>query len=687
MVFRCLGKFLWNRRISSSQIEAFSQRQCRCLSGDPYQFYREPSNELWGVIEQENARTIQNIDSRLKLEFESEIHQKVAELSDSPKELGPSGQYLYQTSSGSDGQLRYSRRNINDCDAVDEILTLNLSKHELKAMSLSVDESILAYIILPVAAGPAELCIKDLTTSNTTTVPFEGEELAFVECGPIQDNGSHSLFFSTLDAFHRPATVYACTISEDSAISEPIQVYHNSDQAVIVDIQRTKGCQYVAISASTKTSSETYLVSNVSQKLLLVRPRQSGVRYHLDVGVTGDVYILASAEDRQESGLDSNPTLFRTSIEKLPLRDFGCLFGGRDEQFAIVDMDIFRDAVVLFERSITDGSERVRVKGVSSNDADGVVNVPCILHPSGNMYFDAPSVGFTVESPVLEPTGYEYRFGGSNPVSLDPRGDENYNQTQVQVTSHDGVQVPLSLFCRGDVDPYQRDNPVVLIGYGSYGEQVMRGFDSTIASLVDRGVVVAYAHTRGGGELGRSWYDDGRLYNKMNAVEDYLACAQSLVDTIVEPHQLTAKAFSAGGVTVGAAINRAPKLFGCAVFVNAFLDVTISMSNKMALTEHEYDEWGDPTIDKQAAACIASYCPMKNLTPDETHPRTLVVGTLDDPNVPYWHALAYHAKLMNDAPRHLMYMVPHGGHHMHGYSLEVAALTNSFILQQARTPR
>jgi len=461
-------------------------------------------------------------------------------------------------------------------------------------------------------------------------------------------------------------------------------VYHNSDEAIIVDVQRTKGCQCVAIAASAKTSNEIYLMSDISQPPLLVRSRQAGIQYHLDVGTNDDIYLLASADlANHESGLDEQLTLFKTSIGDLPLKsDFGIFMAGRSDEFVISDMDIFRDAIVLYELSVINGHQRIRVK---SSDSDSVVDIPHQMNPCGNMYYHAPAVQYTVESPILEPVIYEYNFADRTSSSLQPNSStqedslDTYACMRVLVPSHDGVQVPLSLFHRKDVDPFQRDNRVVLVGYGAYGEPVMRGFDPTAVPLVDRGIILAYAHTRGGGDLGRAWYEGGRLYNKHNAVEDYLTCAQSLVDTFVEPKRLTAKAFSAGGVTVGAAINRAPELFGSAVFVNAFLDVTTSMSNKMALTEHEYDEWGDPTLDKRAAATIAAFCPITNLKEkNEDYPRTLIVGTLDDTNVPFWHALTYHAKLGGP---HLVYMVPQGGHHMHGSSLDVAALTNTFILQ------
>jgi oligopeptidase B len=678
----------------SEKVDRFNPpRQARHFShpGDPYQFFREPSAKLWNRMGEQNERTLQAIDSSLRMELESDIQTLVARAPESVPEYGPSGNFLYTTSSGLDGRLRYSRTrsslNADDEAEAEEILELNLHEYELKAMSLSVDETFLAYITSTTVANPGEsqLWSKDLGTGKTVQVPTANiQRLGFVEWGPMQENGSHSLFFTSTDAWNRPDSVWACLAT---GISEPVQIYHNSDETVLVDVQRTKGCRYLAISASTKTTNEVYLVSELSQPPVLVRARQAGLQYHLDVGANGDVYLLVNSQDDLNNDSNEQLMLFRSSVDSLPLKsnssDFGTFIAGSTDEYVIADIDIFRDALVLYERSTIDGSQRIRIKG---SNGDHSINIAQQMNPSGNMWYDAPSVQFTVESPVTGPLTHEYNFETETrsalQSSISPE-EEAYAHSRLLVPSHDGVQVPLTLIHRKDVDPFQRKNLVVLVGYGAYGEPVIQGYDPTSAApLVDRGVVLAYAHTRGGGDLGRAWYNGGRLYNKVNAIEDYRACAESLVDSIVDPAMLTAKAFSAGGVTVGAAVNRSPELFGSVVLVNAFLDVTTSMMNKMALTEHEYDEWGDPTVDQKAAELIASYCPMTNLRTDQTYPHMLIVGTLDDPNVPYWHALSFHAKLA-DPDRHLVYMVPQGGHHMYGSSLDVAALTNAFILEQS----
>jgi oligopeptidase B len=676
MIFGKKGQLCWGRNVGR-----FPPLGRLFSSNDPFQFYKRPSRELWQHMANENARTLGCIHKTLKVEIERDLlsYKQIT-----IPELGPTGQFFYSTSMGSDNHLRYSRSEDNDGSFSSEILSIDMNVFELKATSLSVDEKYLAYVLLAATTQESQLWIKNISNNEECRIGKEITHVSSVEWGPIQKNGAQSLFFSTTDHWHRPDRVFACSIM-DHQISEPSQVYYNSDESVIVDIQRTKGCNFIALTASSKSSNEIFLLREISSPLLLVRLKQAGVMYHIDVGPNGDVYLLASSNDENhESGLDRELKLFLTCIDDLPLKSsFGEFLAGRSNEFVISDMDIFHGFIVLYERSILDGTQRIRV---ISDSTERNVTLSQLMNPCGNMYFYAKKVLFTLESPIQTPIFYEYDFEKQTISSLsNTESEKDVMALKVSITrmlaiSSDGTKVPLVLFHRQDVDPYDRKSKVVLVGYGAYGEPVMRGFDITAAVLAKRGIVIAYALTRGGGDLGRSWYEHGRLYNKRNAVNDYLACARHLVDSIVDPSMLTAKATSAGGVIVGASLNSAPELFGSAVFVNAFLDVKSSMSLKMALTEHEYDEWGDPTKDQIAAQVIHDICPMTNLNPKDQsrYPHTLIVGTLDDTRVPYWHAVSFHAKLGGE---HLLYIVPQGGHQLHGFALDVNSLISSFILR------
>ena len=664
------------------------------ISGDPFAYYRTPSSALWNELDADNERTIGCIDYKLRMQLEKEISNIHASVPDPVPELGPTGTYVYFAKDIEGGTRVYRRRNVAT-NHEQTILEISFQQFQLHAMSLSVDESMIAYLVSSVLDSTSTIYIRHMDSQREIEVPAYSEEImSAVEWGPIQGNGDHSLFFTTRNNLHRPHKVHVCTVSKRLKLSTTMVVYSNDDEAVMVDIQRTKGCRYVAISARTKTSNEIHLAGNLSNNLILVRARQPGIQYSLDVGTNDNVWIVANASvPNHDSGLGEEMTIFETSIDVLPLKDtFGTL-RAESEEFIIHDIDLFQRHVVYYQYSVTDGKQRMRFDNLATGNSK-IIDLPggssSILLPGGNIFYNASSLRFGVENAFSKGSVYECNFdtGTTMELSSSPTGqNQRYMQQRVLVTSQDGTRVPLTLVHCSSIDPFGPDEyPAVLHGYGAYGEPVMRGFDAVTVSLLDRGFVIAFAHTRGGGELGRAWYRAGRLYEKRNSIDDFLVCAEYLIENVTAPSLLTAKAFSAGGVVVGAAINERPELFGSVVFTNAFLDVSSSLNPLQPLTEHEYEEWGNPMVDPTAALLIASYCPFSNITPSIVYPRALIIGTLDDENVPFWHAVTFQRKYQHlksqqgDSRGALIYTVPCGGHHLHGVRLEVESLETAFIV-------
>lgn len=680
--------------------------------GDEYEQYRHLSQDVITLIQQENERTRQSIDETLKQQISQEIldaYDSAAE--EAIPELGPTGQYFYY-SNDSNGQRHYHRKHIAT-GKEQVVLDINFHEYQLHAMSLSVGEIYMAYLVSPVDSPTQTIVkIRHLNSTREIVLATNDETVSNIEWGPQQDDGSESLFFTTLNDKSRPFTVYACTVDSDERISTPERLYHSDDEAVIVDVQRTKGCQCVAIYASTKTSSEIYLVKNVKSNLILVRPREEGVLYHVDVGLEDDIFVLAQAsEPKHESCLSEEMTLFETTVPSLPLRStFGSEYLQEKGEYIIADMDVFNDFVALYERSAVDGRHRIRVRmrSEATHSGDTIVPLPCnsgdcaVLSSCGNMFYHSTSLRFHIESPCNPGRTYSYdtSTGGVQVLSGEAAAS-SYVEKRVFVTSKDGAQVPMSLVFSDDDDDSMSNNekrPTVLIGYGAYGEPVCHGFDPAIVPLLNRGFVIAYAHTRGGGELGREWYRAGRLYEKERVIEDYMACAEALVESlgISEPRLLTGKGFSAGGVTIAGAVNRQPSLFGRVVLTNPFLDVTTAMTNTdLALTEHEWNEWGNVVKDERANIAVSWYCPMTNVV-SQDYPKMLLVGTIDDENVPFWHPLTFCLKIRKavehygtiapkDADcteqRVLVHIEPSGGHQMHGTKLDITATEAAFIVQ------
>ena len=728
---------------------------------DPFDKYRRTTltEDVWKEIQAENERTRRAIDVELYERVFTEILRAYQRIPPPLPELGPTGQYLYDLYDNALTGRRLYRRQTSeekanaDNPSFQTVLEVSMHKFDLQFLSLSVDETLVAGLLEPLKNEQQQqqqqlntnklskvVLVRHIESGSEIELMLSPDnrnhgEISSIEFGPKQPNGQHTLFMVTNDTLGRPDSVWACTVAvtnqdTDTAIQQTSklrQIYQCADPAVMVDVQRTKGCQYVSIQANTKIGSEIYLMgSDLTQSPLLVRPRQEGAVYHLDVGLNGDIYLLISnssnifnsANNNQQaspsSSLGLELSLWRTSIDSLPLQtDFNAPIGillvdpqrekEQEANHVITDMDIFQDFIALYERSTMDGSQRLRLlqeQKLSAGNPEEIIvpfnssNEACAtLSPGGNMYYGASSVRFMVDSPSSPARTYEYHLPSKKLkiISEDTTTEaSDIRQQRVMVTSEDGTQVPLSLVYKEKkkfTSASDATRPAVLMGYGAYGEPMNLSYDPTLLPLLDRDFVLAFAHTRGGGDLGKAWYHRGRLYNKQRAIDDYLACAQALSGELklTKPQKLTAKAFSAGGVVVGAAVNQRPDLFGSAVFTNAFLDVLKTMENdSLYLTEHEWDEYGNPTIDTIAAKAISSYCPVANASDVKEHKaRLLIIAAFDDSQAPFWNAMIYGKKIRQNSRSKgdvNLHIESHGGHHLQGSRLQVAAMEAAFII-------
>jgi len=521
--------------------------------------------------------------------------------------------------------------------------------------------------------------------------------------------------------------------SSSSSLLSSVLLHRSDDPKVHVQVGRSRDGTFAILEARSQSSSEVFLVDSGEGggNVRLVRPRESGTTYHVEV-VDRSVFVMASGQGGEERGdsrgtgsgdapavLGAEYSLFEASFEQLPLRGLPCdwdslelISDGSSDScgFALFDFDCFRDYLALYERSKTDGTPRLRIIDRHSPDVDWVVTLPdsesnvFSLSPASDTDFRSNTARFHLDCPVSLRATYEYNMSTREmkDVSQKPIPSrisdtkEIYDMKRVLVPSKDGALVPLSVIqpkesasWDPDADGQQRDPlRVVLFGYGAYGEPTGLSYNPSLAPLLSRGCAIAFAHTRGGGDLGRSWYLRGRDRDKMRAVEDYIACAEALTNGQILGDgrliELTAKAFSAGGVIVGAAVNQRPDLFDKAVLTNAFLDVYAAMNNpSLHLTEHEWDEYGNPIEDESARKAIAEYCPVKNAAYRANLPRVLLIGALDDAQVPFWNSVIFGKKLRGEAEESStvsIYVEAEGGHHLGDNRMRVAALEAAFIL-------
>jgi protease II len=723
--------------------------QPRCYSfssstsgADPYDRYRThtPSDSVLRELLEETKTTLQTIDSALYQQVRGEIQRAIEQgVSSDVPEMGPTGRFLYhfETIIREKLSVRQYRRVLADAHISEEsnvdsplplisselVVELDVSCSDLQAISLSADESMVAFVlnVFPVGADgddtpKLELWVRHIETGrqiqiDTRSGTAADTAVSVVEFGPqLADCDLHTLTWVTLDEGGRPCTAHVATVDPTTTTptcSQSEILYHSEDPTVHVDVQRCKGCCSLAVHARTQTKNQTFLMGPwyAETGLQLVRPWQEGVQYHLDVGTKQDVILMASRSDMPgdnesgttQAGLGVEYSVWETSIDALPINDdWGTLAVVPKTGYIITDMDVFEDFIAVYERSTLDGRQRIRVTGRLSSAEEWIVPLPvqdeyvAVLSPGGNMRYQSDKIRFFLESPAEPRRTYEYHVPTRTIALLSEEakcGDEIVQERTV-VSSQDGTLVPLTFVYRKSMaeNDERQTLPVVLAGYGAYGQSVNLAFDPTTRPLLDRGFVLAYAHTRGGGELGNSWHQRGKLYEKDRAVEDYVACAEALTGYLLDkPVRLVAKAFSAGGVVVGAAVNRRPDLFCGVVLTNAFLDVEATMQNQsLHLTQHEWEEYGNPVEDSHAAESIASYCPVANVADDSCSlPGFLLVGTLDDREVPVWNPLVYGKKMREMTGGKadiLIYVEGKGGHQLLGTRSHIATLEVAFII-------
>jgi oligopeptidase B len=317
-------------------------------------------------------------------------------------------------------------------------------------------------------------------------------------------------------------------------------------------------------------------------------------------------------------------------------------------------VDAFADHLVVSERA--DAHEQLRLLTLSDDGAlidDHVIAPPDEVGSmwlAANPEWDAPTLRYGYTSLVTPISAFDYDpiSRASSLVKQQPvvgYDASRYETHRLWATASDGTLVPISVVWRAD---RRTDDapPLLLYGYGSYEVSIDPTFSMSRVSLLDRGVAFAIAHVRGGGELGRPWYDAGKLFAKQNTFTDFVACARHLVDTgVTSPDRLVARGGSAGGLLMGAIANLAPELFRVVIAEVPFVDcLTTMLDETLPLTVTEWEEWGDPVHDPALYQYMKSYSPYDNVEPKD-YPAMLVTAGLNDPRVQYWEPAKWVAKL------------------------------------------
>ncbi|MCC7194801.1 MAG: S9 family peptidase [Gemmatimonadaceae bacterium] len=519
--------------------------------------------------------------------------------------------------------------------------------YQLGALAVSPDHRHLALLVDTSGYEAFTLRILDLATGVwlADSVDNLGFGLAWASDGA-------TVFYTTTDEAKRSNAVWRHRIGAPTEADAP--VYRDDDPAFNVGVARARDGRWVVVSSASFTSGETWLVDAHAPDTppVCVRRRQPGVEYEVSPG--GDwLYVLTNEGGARDFKVmrasASSPAGWREWLEHRP----GVFVEG---------IDVFRRHAVVLERH--DGLRRVRIillgdhaaaagRAPAAEPDSFFVDFPEPAYdvtPGSNPEFDTGVYRFTYSSFVTPDSVYDFDvvtrsrallkrddvLGGYDPAA--------YQVERIGARARDGAVVPISLVYRTS---FARDGarPLLLYAYGAYGYSTEARFDHSRVSLLDRGFVFAIAHVRGGQEMGRAWYDDGRMMKKMNTFADFIDCAEHLItEGYTRRERLVARGGSAGGLLVGAVANMRPDLFRAIVADVPFVDVINTMlDDTIPLTAQEWEQWGNPR-SREAYEYMRRYSPYDNVRPAD-YPAILATSGINDPRVAFWEPAKWVAKL------------------------------------------
>lgn len=506
---------------------------------------------------------------------------------------------------------------------------------------ISDDGRWLAYTVDTTGFRQYMLRIKDLQTG----MELPGEVL---RAGSVVWAADNLTLFYTVEDEEQKRQYQLWQHLRNTPYAADALIYQDDDERFNLAAGRTRDGKYIVLESHSHTTSECQVLAadKPNGKFKLISPRQDEHEYFVDHR-NGHWFIRTNDKGRN----------FRlvTAPTDTPQRENWTELIPYRKEVMLEDVDIFRDFFIACDRE--NGLPHLRTykfagKGPEASPA-GEISFPepaYSAYPYVNRIFETATFRYSYQSLVTPSSIYEYDLAKSNSKLLKqvevPGGFDRtlYASERIHATAPDGVQVPLSIVYRKDRREAGK-NPLYVYGYGSYGYALPLGFSSNRLSLLDRGLVLAYAHIRGGGDLGETWHDAGKMMVKRNTFTDFIACVEHLTaEGFGEPARVAIEGGSAGGLLMGAVANMRPELFRVVLSHVPFVDVMNTMLDaSLPLTVPEYEEWGNPN-EEPYFNYMLSYSPYDNLK-SANYPAMLVKTSLNDSQVMYWEPAKYVAKL------------------------------------------
>ncbi len=508
---------------------------------------------------------------------------------------------------------------------------------DLSDITISPDHRLAAYSYDTTGSERYTIAIRDIETGNDLldSIPDTSPGVAWA-------NDNKQFFYTRLDEVMRPYQVLSHAIG--TPIEEDRLIYEEEDDRFHLMVTHTKDRRFILIVSESKITSEIRVLdaNYPAAPPLIVEPRRQGIQYSLEH--QGDRLIMLTNEDALNFRLmiATDPRVATPTWEELvPHRS----------DVRIEDFEVFSNHIVLYER--VDASRRIVVMDMPSKRMKAIElpETTSTCFRGANPEYQSRILRYEYSSMITPRSTYDYDMSTeeSKLLKRQPVGGDfdptNYRTTRLWAPAHDSKLIPISIVHRKDVMP-DGSNPLLLYGYGAYEYSVDPVFSPIRLSLLDRGFVYAIAHVRGGGELGREWYEGGKLANKKNTFMDYIQAAKYLIsEGWTNPAKLVIRGGSAGGMLIGAALNLEPELFKAAVAEVPFVDcLTTMMDPTLPLTAIEWEEWGNPIEDPEIYWYMRSYSPYDNVQ-ERVYPEMLVTTGLNDPRVGFHEPVKWVAKL------------------------------------------
>lgn len=517
----------------------------------------------------------------------------------------------------------------------------------LGSFDVSSDGRLLAYAVDVEGDERYTLRVRDLTTG--LDLPDRIDETA---PGATFDASSRYLFYPTVDESWRPDTIWRHTVG--TAGDSDVKVFEEPDDRYWIGVGLTRSRQYLVVEIGSKITSESWLLdsADATGEFRVVWPRREGVEYEIDHAIVdGSDRLLILHND----GAIGFELVDVPADEPLSTTDRRIVLAHREDR-RLESVEAFAGHLLVDFRA--EGLSQIgviRLTGNGYGDLE-VLEFDEALFTAGwgsNPEFTQETARFGYTSFVTPSTVYDLVVATGErrllkqQVVLGDYDPADYAESRDWATAADGTRVPVSLVWRKNLVG-EAPAPVHLYGYGSYEHSIDPGFSVARLSLLDRGVIFAVAHVRGGGELGRAWYENGKTLTKRNTFTDFVAVADHLIATgRTTPAKLVAEGGSAGGLLMGAVANIAPDRFAGILAAVPFVDALTSILDPdLPLTVIEWDEWGDPLHDPEVYDYMASYTPYENVADDASgYPRILAVTSLNDTRVLYVEPAKWVARL------------------------------------------